>query len=73
MAWSSPPARRSGPPHRSRSPDSPTPRRRWDGDCPPVEELWEQDKEVTDPCTIAAVSTALRLRLHRPGRAWYGR
>lgn len=28
-------------------------------DCPPVEELWEQDKEVTDPCTIAAVSTAL--------------
>lgn len=28
-------------------------------DCPPVEELWEQETEVTDPCTIAAVTTAL--------------
>lgn len=27
--------------------------------CPPVEDLWEQDGNVTDPCTIAAVSTAL--------------
>ena len=30
-------------------------------DCPPVEDLWEQGAEVTDPCTVAAVSTAIRL------------
>lgn len=28
--------------------------------CPPVEDLWEQGADVTDPCTIAAVSTAIR-------------
>ena len=28
-------------------------------DCPPVEDLWEQGKDVTDPCTTAAVATAL--------------
>ena len=29
-------------------------------DCPPVEDLWQQGSEVTDPCTVAAVSTAIR-------------
>ncbi|MDE0137345.1 MAG: hypothetical protein OXM57_14640 [bacterium] len=29
-------------------------------DCPPVEDLWEQGADVTDPCTVAAVSTAIR-------------
>ena len=28
-------------------------------DCPPVEELWERNKPVEDPCTLTAIQTAL--------------